>query len=207
MLARYNNNAYKIDLSRDKYIISDIFNVKDLSPYHGDEYFDPRSDLSQGKGDDAEHPTIIPMDASTSPTTPHGPMTRARARAIQSEVTSLLLMFPSSSSETWLLPKSEMLCVIRYNAQDTEPRAVEEETGISTLDRLEPPARAWNFRPPDLPADPELPASDVFDQPRHANSLVSPEPVPDLLAPGTSGQPGPSGPRMPTQLHLRQLSG
>ena len=46
VLARYNNNAYKIDLPFDKYNVSDIFNVKDLSPYHGDETFDPRLDLS-----------------------------------------------------------------------------------------------------------------------------------------------------------------
>ena len=60
VLACYNNNACKIDLPRDKYNVRDIFNVKDLSPYHGDEEFDPRSDLSQGRGDDAEHPKIIP---------------------------------------------------------------------------------------------------------------------------------------------------
>ena len=47
MLERYNNNAYKIDLPRDKYFVSDIFSVKDLSPYHGDEAFDPTSDLPQ----------------------------------------------------------------------------------------------------------------------------------------------------------------
>ena len=51
VLARYNDNAYKIDLPRDKYNVSDIFNVKDLAPYHGDEDFDPRSDLSQGGGE------------------------------------------------------------------------------------------------------------------------------------------------------------
>ena len=156
---------------------------------------------------DAEHPTTIPMDATSTIQAPSGPMTRARARAIQSEVTSLLLEFPSSSSETWLLPKSEMLCVIRYNDQDTEPRVVEEEIGVNTLDRAEPPARGRNFWPPDPSADPELPASDVFDQIRRANSLVSPEPIPDLPSPGTSGQPGPSGPRMPTQPHPRQLLG
>ena len=61
VLARYNNNAYKIDLPCDKYNVSDVFKVKDLSPYHGDEDFNPRSDLSQG-GEDAEHPTVIPMD-------------------------------------------------------------------------------------------------------------------------------------------------
>ena len=51
VLARYNNNAYKIDLPRDKYNMSDIFNVSDLSLYHGDENFNPRSDLSQGGGE------------------------------------------------------------------------------------------------------------------------------------------------------------
>jgi len=206
VLARYNDNAYKIDIPRDKYNVSDIFNIKDLSPFHGDEELDPRTDLPQGRGDDAEHPTTIPMDATSTIQAPSGPMTRARARAIQSEVTSLLLEFSPSLSETWLLPKSEILCVNRYNAQDSEPRTVEEETGVNTLDSPEPPARARNFRPPDPPADPELPASDVFDQPRRANSLVSPEPVLDLPAPGTSGLPGPSSPRTLAQLPPCQLS-
>ena len=76
MLARYNDNAYKIDLPRDKYNVSDIFNVKDLSPFHGDEEFDPRTDLPQGRGDDAEQPKAIPMDPTTSSTTPLEPMTR-----------------------------------------------------------------------------------------------------------------------------------
>ena len=80
VLARYNDNAYKIDIPRDKYSVSDIFNVKDLSPYHGDEEFDPRTDLPQGRGDDAEHRKIIPMDAPTPPTTPLGLMTRAEPR-------------------------------------------------------------------------------------------------------------------------------
>ena len=42
VLARYNNNAYKIDLPRDKYNVIGIFNIKDLSPSHGGETFDPR---------------------------------------------------------------------------------------------------------------------------------------------------------------------
>ena len=83
MLARYNNNAYKIDIRCDKYSASDIINVKDLSPYHGDEDFDPRSDLPQGRGDYAEHPTVIPMDLPSSYEVPRGPMTRARARALE----------------------------------------------------------------------------------------------------------------------------
>ena len=63
VLAGYNDNAYKIDLPRDKYNMSDIFNIKDLSPFHGDEESDPKTDLSQERGDDAEHPTTITMDA------------------------------------------------------------------------------------------------------------------------------------------------
>ena len=48
VVAHYNNNAYKIDIPRDKYNVSDIFNVKDLSPFHGDVDYNPRTDLSQG---------------------------------------------------------------------------------------------------------------------------------------------------------------
>ena len=44
----HNNNAYKIDLPRDKYNVSDIFNVKDLSPFHGDEEFDPSRIFPKG---------------------------------------------------------------------------------------------------------------------------------------------------------------
>ena len=114
VLACYNNDAHKIDLPRDKYNVSDVFNIKDLSPYHGDEDFDPRSDLSQGRGDDEEHPKVIPMDLPTFPTTPLGPMTRARAKANEDKVNSLLSELPLSIHETWQLPQAETLCVIRY---------------------------------------------------------------------------------------------
>nr|XP_020163657.1 uncharacterized protein LOC109749076 [Aegilops tauschii subsp. strangulata] len=88
VLARYNEDADKIDIPRDKYNMSNVFNVKDLSPYCGDEVYDPRTDLS--KGGDAEHPSIIPMDTTPTHQAPCGPMTRARARAIENEVNSLL---------------------------------------------------------------------------------------------------------------------
>ena len=114
LLARYNDNAYKIDLPRDKYNVSDIFNVKDLSPFHGDEEFDPRTDLPQGRGDDAEHPKVIPMDLPSSHQVSSGPMTRARARALETEVTSLLSQFHFDAHETWLLPQTETLCILRY---------------------------------------------------------------------------------------------
>ena len=126
MLARYNDNAYKIDLSRDKYNMSDIFNVKDLSPFHGDEEFDPRTDLPQGRGDDAEHPKAIAMDLPTSPTTPLAPMTRAHARTIKNEVNSLLVELPFDPRETWLLPQSELLCVLRYHISNQGDGTVQD---------------------------------------------------------------------------------
>ena len=65
-------------------------------------------------------------------------MTRARAKAIEDKVNSLLSELPLPTHETWLLPHSETLCVIRYmevsqgsttcKSQDGEdPKHVEEE--------------------------------------------------------------------------------
>ena len=77
----------------------------------------------KGGGDDAEHPSLIPMDVPTSPSRPFGPMTRARAKAIEDKVNSLLFELPIPTRETWLLPHSETLCVIR---------CLEKSHGIAT---------------------------------------------------------------------------
>ena len=45
-------------------------------------------------------------------------MTRARARAIENEVKSLLVELPFDPLETWLLPQTEMLCVLRYHVSN-----------------------------------------------------------------------------------------
>ena len=68
---------------------------------------------------------VIPMDLPTSPKAPSGPMTRAHARALETEVTSLLSDIPYDPLETWLLPKSEMLCMIRY--QEDHPEDARED--------------------------------------------------------------------------------
>src|SRR3954471_2963916 len=63
---------------------------------------------------DAEHPKVIPMDLPSSHQVPKGPMTRARARALETEVTSLLSQFHFDEHETWLLPQTMTLCILRY---------------------------------------------------------------------------------------------
>ncbi|KAK1602195.1 hypothetical protein QYE76_018179 [Lolium multiflorum] len=49
VLKRINDNAYVIDIPTSKYLVSNTFNVSDLSPYHGDEEnIESRTTLSQG---------------------------------------------------------------------------------------------------------------------------------------------------------------
>ena len=63
---------------------------------------------------------VIPMDLPSSHQVPRGTMTQARARALESEVTSFLSDIPYDPLETWLLPKSGMLCMIRYQEDPLE---------------------------------------------------------------------------------------
>ncbi|KAK1602097.1 hypothetical protein QYE76_017140 [Lolium multiflorum] len=49
VLKRINNNAYVIDIPTSKYLVSNTFNISDLSPHHGDEEEqESRTTLSQG---------------------------------------------------------------------------------------------------------------------------------------------------------------
>ena len=72
--------------------------------FHGDEVFNPRSDLSQGRGDDAEHPTIIPM--------------YTQAYAFGPKVNSLLSESSLSTCKTWMLLRARTLCILRYTRGD-----------------------------------------------------------------------------------------
>ena len=49
------------ELDDDECLVIVHFYTATTSPSHGDLDFDPRTDLSQGGGDDAEHPTDITM--------------------------------------------------------------------------------------------------------------------------------------------------
>ena len=68
---------------------------------------------------------VIPMDLSLSHQVPRGPMTRSGARALETEVTSFLIDIPHDPLETWLLPKSGILCMIRY--QENPPEDARED--------------------------------------------------------------------------------
>ncbi|KAK1628064.1 hypothetical protein QYE76_002379, partial [Lolium multiflorum] len=111
VLKRINNNAYVIDIPTSKYLVSNTFNVSDLSPYHGDEEEqESRTTLSQGGGDDAGWPSVTSSPRPTSP--PSGPMTRARAKAIHDKVNSLLTTLDLDTPLDGMLPHAETLCRI-----------------------------------------------------------------------------------------------
>ena len=59
-------------------------------------------------------------------------MTRARARALENEVTSFLSDITYDSLETWLLPKSDMLCMIRYQENPLEDAREDGQAAKST---------------------------------------------------------------------------
>ena len=65
------------------------------------------------------------MDLPSAHQEPRGPMTRARARALENEVTSFLSDIMYDPLETWLLPKSDMLCMIR--CQEDPPEDAHED--------------------------------------------------------------------------------
>ena len=75
-------------------------------------------------------------------------MTRAQARAIQSEVNSLLVELPFDPFETWLLPQTETLCVLRYHVSSQGEGVVQdghqEQGGIPPS--LEGPVQPPNHR-------------------------------------------------------------
>ncbi|KAK1589609.1 hypothetical protein QYE76_018383 [Lolium multiflorum] len=118
VLKRINNNAYVIDIPTSKYLVSNTFNISDLSPYHGDEEEqESRTTLSQGGGDDAGWPSDTSSPRPTSP--PSGPMTRARVKALHDKVNSLLSTYAFDTPLDGLLLHANTLCSIRYIGQDT----------------------------------------------------------------------------------------
>ena len=86
-LAKINDNAYKLELP-PKFGVSSTFNISDLRPYLGEEdEFESRTTPIQEGEDDED---ITPSDTHKTPLDIQGPITRARARQLNLEVSSFL---------------------------------------------------------------------------------------------------------------------
>jgi hypothetical protein len=83
-----NDNAYKADLP-DEYNVLATFNVKDLSLYLEDvDDSDLRTNHFQTEGDDIHHDSNMERADSNLYGYSDGPITRARAKQLQSALTS-----------------------------------------------------------------------------------------------------------------------
>ena len=87
VLERINENAYKLDLPADCGV-SSTFNIADLKPYLGedDELESRMTQMQEGEDDE----DINTNDTSTPTPAPLGPITRARARQLNHQVSSFL---------------------------------------------------------------------------------------------------------------------
>jgi hypothetical protein len=83
ILAKINDNAYKLELPPE-FGVSPTFNISELRPYLGeDDELESRTTPIQEGEDDED---ITPLDANNIPV----PITRARARQLNLEVSSFL---------------------------------------------------------------------------------------------------------------------
>ena len=152
---------------------------------------------------DAEHPKAIPMDPSKSPSTPLGPMTQACARALETEVTSLLSHFHFDAHETWLLPHTDTLCMLRYHGEAKEQGEEEEEDGREDEDEEEESLQVPRLRTTDgHRTSNDLQAPDIRPPPDDRCSHTRdetygfPEPLGRTMTPGRSTPTG-----RPTENH------
>jgi len=122
---------------------------------------------------------IIPMDLPSSHQEPRGPMTRARARALEKEVTSFLSDITYDPLETWLLPMSDMLCMIR--CQEDPPKNAREDGRVAKFTDEENRRKEKKTAPgPGHPA----PAPDIRPL---ETSTTAPSQPPNIYRPRTSG--------------------
>ena len=121
VLAKINDNAYKIDVPADDFGVSNSFNVADLTPYTGDDLDASRTTPFQGGEDDGDIPSPLPSfpddDVAAQDKSNEvriGPITRARAKLLEQQVNSLLIESDVCVDENFILPKSMHLCMIRF---------------------------------------------------------------------------------------------
>nr|AAX95158.1 retrotransposon protein, putative, Ty3-gypsy sub-class [Oryza sativa Japonica Group]ABA92365.1 retrotransposon protein, putative, Ty3-gypsy subclass [Oryza sativa Japonica Group] len=129
IVEKINDNAYKLELP-PKFGVSPTFNISDLKPYLGEEdELESRTTSIQEGEDDAD---ITASDTHNNPPTViQGPITRARARQLNLEVSSFLCS-SLYEFENRFLPNNYI--VIRNNGGDKETlgeglRAMEDHRG------------------------------------------------------------------------------
>jgi len=132
ILEKINDNAYKLELPPE-FGVSPTFNISDLKPYLGEEdVLESRTTPIQEGEDDED---ITPMDIQEVPPldiqTIQGPITRARARQLNLEVSSLLSV-SINNCENGLLPNFYNVIRNQGEGQGThgeEHGGVEEQQG------------------------------------------------------------------------------
>jgi hypothetical protein len=154
VLAKINDNAYKIDLP-PSYGVSNTFNVVDLLPYTSEDTSESRTTPFQGEEDDTTTPlsntlqpsrhTSTQVQPTSSPTQAiDGPITRSRAKKLQQEVHALLYKFQLNNNENFVLPKSCMLILLRFTkeeGQNISRMSQQEELCPSQSSAIEPSRR------------------------------------------------------------------
>jgi hypothetical protein len=149
VIAKINDNAYKLELPADFGTVSPTFNIADLKPYFGedDEVASRTTSIQEGETDE----DIPSIDTPAVLTAKHiqGPITQARAKQLNYQVL-LFLGTLSHIRENMMLPKSDIFVTLRNDEPSMDERdkhwsMIVHGDGSKRL-RLEEDATSGDFR-------------------------------------------------------------